>query len=70
VTRTLQLEQCDPLEGSVVKAQPPERRDCAGCVQGSETISGDTEHVVIGQTNSGYAANPGHARTGTVVAQI
>ncbi len=34
------------------------------------TISGNTVHVVIVQTNPGYAPNPGHAGTGTVVAQI
>jgi uncharacterized repeat protein (TIGR01451 family) len=34
------------------------------------TISGDTQHIVIVQTNPGYAPNPGHAGTGTVVAQI
>jgi hypothetical protein len=33
-------------------------------------ISGDTPHIVIVQTNPGYAANPGHAGTGTVVAQF
>ena len=33
-------------------------------------ISGDTKHVVIVQTNADYAANPGHAGTGTVVATI
>ena len=31
------------------------------------TISGNTVHEVIVQTNAGYAANPGHAGTGTVV---
>jgi hypothetical protein len=36
---------------------------------GSE-ISGDTPHVVVVKTNPGYAPNPGHAGTGTVVAQI
>ena len=34
------------------------------------TISGNTVHVVIVKTNSGYAPNPGHAGTGTVVATI
>jgi uncharacterized repeat protein (TIGR01451 family) len=34
------------------------------------TISGDTVHIVLVQTNPGYAPNPGHAGTGTVVAQI
>jgi hypothetical protein len=34
------------------------------------TISGNTVHEVIVQTNPGYAPNPGHAGTGTVVATI
>jgi hypothetical protein len=34
------------------------------------TISGNTVHVVIVKTNPGYAANPGHAGTGQVVAII
>jgi uncharacterized repeat protein (TIGR01451 family) len=34
------------------------------------TISGDTVHVVLVQTNPGYQPNPGHAGTGTVVAQL
>jgi hypothetical protein len=34
------------------------------------TISGDTVHVVIVQTNAGYAPNPGHAGTGMVVATV
>ena len=34
------------------------------------TISGDTVHIVVVQTNPGYAANPGHAGTGKVVAVI
>jgi hypothetical protein len=38
--------------------------------QSGSTISGDTVHVVIVQTNAGYAPDPGHAGTGTVVAQI
>jgi Bacterial Ig-like domain (group 1) len=36
--------------------------------QSGSTITGDTPHIVIVQTNPGYAANPGHAGTGTVVA--
>ena len=31
------------------------------------TISGDTQEVVVVKTNPGYAPNPGHAGTGTVV---
>jgi uncharacterized repeat protein (TIGR01451 family) len=34
------------------------------------TIAGDTVHVVLVQTNPGYDANPGHAGTGRVVAQL
>jgi hypothetical protein len=34
------------------------------------TISGDTAHIVIVKTNSGYAPNPGHAGTGTVVLMV
>ncbi|HEV2378139.1 MAG TPA: hypothetical protein VGS19_38990 [Streptosporangiaceae bacterium] len=33
------------------------------------TISGDTPHIVVVTTNPGYQPNPGHAGTGTVVAQ-
>ena len=33
-------------------------------------ISGDTAHIVIVQTNPGYAPNPGHAGTGTVVLMV
>lgn len=33
-------------------------------------ISGTTVHIVVVKTNSGYAPNPGHAGTGTVVATI
>jgi len=34
------------------------------------TISGNTVDIVIVQTNPGYAPNPGHAGTGTVVAVV
>jgi len=33
-------------------------------------ISGNTPHIVVVQTNPGYDANPGHAGTGKVVAQV
>jgi len=33
-------------------------------------ISGNTVHMVVVQTDPGYSNNPGHAGTGTVVAQI
>jgi hypothetical protein len=33
-------------------------------------ISGNTVHMVVVKTNPGYSNNPGHAGTGTVVAQI
>jgi Domain of unknown function DUF11 len=38
--------------------------------QSGSTISGNTVHIVIVQTNPGYAPNPGHAGTGTVVAAV
>src|SRR6185437_16020206 len=34
------------------------------------TISGNVLHEVVVQTNGGYAPNPGHPGTGTVVATI
>jgi hypothetical protein len=34
------------------------------------TISGDIVHIVVVRTNPGYAPNPGHAGTGTVVGQV
>jgi len=34
------------------------------------TISGDVLSIVVVQTNGGYAPNPGHAGTGTVIAQF
>jgi uncharacterized repeat protein (TIGR01451 family) len=34
------------------------------------TIAGDILRIVVVQTNGGYAPNPGHAGTGTVVAQF
>lgn len=33
-------------------------------------ISGNTTHIVLVSTNSGYGQNPGHAGTGTVIATI
>ncbi|HET9060632.1 MAG TPA: PKD domain-containing protein [Acidimicrobiales bacterium] len=39
-------------------------------VQAGTTISGDAPHIVIVQTDPGYASDPGHAGTGTVVATI
>jgi hypothetical protein len=38
--------------------------------QSGSTISGNTVHVVVVKTNPGYAPDPGHAGTGTVVAQV
>jgi hypothetical protein len=38
--------------------------------QSGSTISGNTPHIVVVTTNPGYAPNPGHAGTGTVVAQV
>jgi hypothetical protein len=34
------------------------------------TISGDTQHIVVVATDPGYAPDPGHPGTGTVVAQV
>jgi hypothetical protein len=34
------------------------------------TISGNTVHIVVVQTDAGYASDPGHAGTGKVVAQV
>jgi hypothetical protein len=34
------------------------------------SITGDITHLVIVQTNPGYAANPGHSGTGAIVAQF
>jgi hypothetical protein len=34
------------------------------------TISGDTLHIVIVKTDTGYAPNPGHAGTGTVLLMV
>jgi von Willebrand factor type A domain/Bacterial Ig-like domain (group 3) len=34
------------------------------------TISGDTASIVVVHTDAGYADNPGHAGTGTVVAKV
>jgi hypothetical protein len=38
--------------------------------QTGSTIAGDTQHLVVVKTNSGYAPNPGHAGTGTIVATL
>ena len=38
--------------------------------QSGSQISGNTVHIVVVQTNSGYNPNVGHAGTGTVVAQV
>src|SRR5437762_10512964 len=38
--------------------------------QSGEQISGDTVHIVVVQTNNGYAPSVGHAGAGTVVAQV
>jgi hypothetical protein len=38
--------------------------------QSGSQISGDTVQMVVVETNPGYSGNPGHAGTGTVVAQI
>jgi len=38
--------------------------------QAGSTIAGNTVHIVVVKTNSGYAPDPGHAGTGTVVAEL
>lgn len=38
--------------------------------QAGSLISGNIPHIVIVKTNAGYAPSPGHAGTGTVVAQV
>lgn len=38
--------------------------------QSGSTIAGDTPDIVVVMTNPGYAPDPGHAGTGTVVAQV
>jgi hypothetical protein len=38
--------------------------------QSGSQISGNTVHLVVVQTNPGYASDVGHAGTGVVVAQI
>jgi len=38
--------------------------------QSGSTISGDAPHIVIVKTDPGYAGNPGHEGTGTVVAVL
>jgi len=38
--------------------------------QSGSTISGDIPHLVIVKTDAGYAGNPGHAGTGTIVATV
>jgi PKD repeat protein len=39
-------------------------------VKNGSQITGTAPHIVVVQTNPGYAPNPGHAGTGTVVAQV
>jgi hypothetical protein len=38
--------------------------------QSGSTISGDIREIVVVQVNPGYAPNPGHAGTGTVLAVV
>lgn len=38
--------------------------------QSGSQIGGDTRHIVIVQTDPGYLDDPGHAGTGTIVAQV
>jgi hypothetical protein len=38
--------------------------------QKGSTISGDILHIVVVRTDPGYGPNPGHAGTGTIIAQL
>jgi hypothetical protein len=40
-----------------------------GVAKSGPVTAGDTARIVVVQTNPGYAPNPGHSGTGTVVAQ-
>jgi hypothetical protein len=42
----------------------------SSATQSGSTVSGNTVHIVIVQTNPGYAPDPGHAGTGKVVATV
>ena len=42
----------------------------SGIAQSGDTLAGNIQKVVIVKTNPGYAPNPGHAGTGTVVAVL
>jgi hypothetical protein len=42
----------------------------SGVTKVGSTISGDTARVVVVKTDSGYAPNPGHAGTGTIVGTV
>jgi hypothetical protein len=42
----------------------------SGASKSGSTISGNTVSIVVVKTNAGYASNPGHAGTGTVVATV
>lgn len=42
----------------------------SSAAKSGSTITGDTPHIVIVKTDSGYAPDPGHAGTGTVVSQV
>jgi hypothetical protein len=38
--------------------------------QNGSSVSGNTVHIVVVKTNAGYAPDPGHVGTGTVVAVV
>jgi hypothetical protein len=42
----------------------------SSAAKSGSAISGNTAHIVIVKTNPGYAPDPGHAGTGTVVSQV
>jgi hypothetical protein len=42
----------------------------SSAAKSGSVVSGDTAHIVIVKTDPGYAPDPGHAGTGTVVSQV
>ncbi len=61
-------DSSDPLAGPL-----PERIDvivASHITKSGRTISGDTKEVVLVETEPGYAPDPGHAGTGTVVKKV
>jgi hypothetical protein len=42
----------------------------SSAAKSGSVVSGDTAHIVIVKTDPGYAPDPGHPGTGTVVSQV